>query len=107
MSKVLQVNFKLNVSADEYRHAADSLAEAFSNVPGCQWKIWLLDESQQAAGGIYLFEDRKALQGMLDSELWAGVGANPALKDINIKSWDVMDAPSAVTRAPIPAAASR
>jgi hypothetical protein len=103
MSNVLQVNFKYNVSAAEYRQAADSLAEAFAAVPGCRWKIWLLDESQQAAGGVYLFDDKAALQKMLDSPLWAGVGANPALKDFSIKSWDVMDAPSSVTRAPIPA----
>jgi hypothetical protein len=102
MSNLLQVNFKLNVSVDEYRQAADSLAQAFADVPGCRWKVWLLDEAEKAAGGIYLFESKAALQGMLDSPLWAGVGANPALKDFSIKSWDVMDAPSTVTRAPIP-----
>ena len=70
-------------------------------MPGLRWKVWLLDESQQAAGGIYLFETKAALDAMLSSELWAGVAANPAIQDVNLRVWDVMDGPSLITRAPI------
>jgi hypothetical protein len=101
MAKILQVNFKFGVSAAEYGQAAASLADAFAAVPGCRWKVWLIDEARREAGGIYLFDDGASVQAMLDSPLWASVGAHPALSDFNVKDWDVMDAPSLVTRAPI------
>lgn len=101
MANVLQVNFKYSMTTDQYRQAGDALADPFAAVPGCRWKIWLLDEANSAAGGIYLFENKAALDDLLASPLWASVGANPALSDFSIKAWDIMEGPSLVTRAPI------
>ena len=101
MANVLQVNFKYSMTTDEFRQAGDALADPFAAVPGCRWKIWLLDEANSAAGGIYLFESKAALDDMLASPLWASVGAHPALSDFSIKSWDILEGPSLVTRAPI------
>ena len=99
--KVLQVNFKFNVSRAEYEGAVAGLADAFAAVPGCRWKIWLINEREREAGGIYLFDNDAAVDAMLNSELIAGVLAHPALADFSVKRFDVLPEVSAKTRAPL------
>ena len=99
--KVLQVNFKFNVSRAEYEAAVAGLADAFAAVPGCRWKIWLMNEREKEAGGIYLFENDAAVDAMLNGELIAGVLAHPALADFSVKRFDVLPEASARTRAPL------
>ena len=101
MSKVLQVNFNYNVSAEDYAQTVSGLGDAFANVSGCLWKIWLIDEERKEAGGIYLFEDAASIQAMLDSELIAGVISHPALSNFSVKQFDVLEEVSRITRAPI------
>lgn len=99
--KVLQVNFRFNVSRAEYEGAVAGLADAFAAVPGCRWKIWLINEGEKAAGGIYLFDNDAAVDAMLNGELIAGVLAHPALTDFSVKRFDVLPEASAKTRAPL------
>lgn len=99
--KILQVNFKFGVSRAEYEHAVSGLADAFAAVPGCRWKIWLMNEAEREAGGIYLFENDSSVDAMLNGELIAGVLANPALSEFSVKRFDVLPGVSAVTRAPL------
>jgi hypothetical protein len=101
MPKILQVNFKYTAPTADFKQAIAPLADDFAAVPGLRWKVWLIDEAQSEAGGIYLFDDAAALQAMLTSPLWAGVGTSPILSDIKVKDFDVLEAPSLVTRAPI------
>jgi hypothetical protein len=101
MSKILQVNFNYNVSGEEYGQTVASLADAFANVSGCRWKIWLIDEERREAGGIYLFEDDASIKTMLNSELIAGVTSHPALSNFSVKQFDVLEDVSRITRAPI------
>lgn len=104
--KVLQVNFRFNVSRAAYEEVVSALAEQFAAVPGCRWKIWLMNEAENEAGGIYLFDNDASIDAMLSSDLIAGVLANPALSDFSVKRFDVLPGVSAVTRAPLHAAAT-
>jgi hypothetical protein len=54
-----------------------------SNIP-CRWKIWLIDDARHEAG----------------------IRFNPALGEFSIKQFDVLEAPTRVTRGPIAAAIS-
>ena len=54
---LLQLNFKYNVTRAEYEGAVSPLADQFAAVPGLRWKIWMINETESEAGGIYLFED--------------------------------------------------
>ena len=103
--KILQVNFRFAMPRHEYETLAASLAPSFAAVPGCRWKIWLMNEAQCEAGGIYLFDDEAAADAMLHSDLIAGVLAHPALRDFQAKRFDVIQTPSLTTRAPLHAAA--
>lgn len=99
--KVLQVNFKFKVSGEEYIQAVTPLAGAVAAVPGLEWKVWILNEDESEAGGIYLFKDGTSLEAYLNSEIVEGILNHPALSDFNVKSFDVMPEQSEVTRAPL------
>jgi len=106
MAKILQVNFKLKVSAAEYSDLCQSIAQSYANVPGLQWKVWILNEQEKEAGGIYLFESDQALNDFLSGPLVAKVKSRPVLYDLAVKSFDVMDQVTATTRGPIKAMAT-
>ncbi len=100
-AKILQINFSFNVPREAYEAAVSPMADAFAAVPGCQWKIWLMNEATSEAGGIYLFKDDAALQAYLTSPLVTQVTSHPALSDFSVKQFDVMEAVTKVTRGPI------
>ena len=99
--KILQLNFKFSVTGEEYTQAVSALADQFADVPGLIWKIWMINDTDQIAGGIYYFQDEASLKAMLDSPLAAQVMNHPALSDFDAKIFDVMDAVTAVTRGPV------
>jgi hypothetical protein len=103
---ILQINFKLNVPAAEDDKVCRSLAQAMADVPGLRWKVWLLNEREKEAGGIYLFETDKALDDYLTGPIVAQVKTHPALRDISAKKFDVMPEVTAITRGPVPAMAA-
>ncbi len=100
-NKLLQINFTYSVTQAEYEKATFPLASLIAQVPGLQWKTWIVNDSQREAGGIYLFDDDGALQAYLAGPIIAGVKSHPALSNFSVKAFDVMPAASAVTRAPI------
>lgn len=63
-----------------------------ANVRGCRWKIWLMNESESEAGGVYLFEDDASLKAFLEGPLVAQVTSHPALSDFSVKQFDVLEA---------------
>jgi hypothetical protein len=103
---IMQLNFKYDVSTEDYTSAVDPLAEQFAAVPGLRWKIWMINEDEAEAGGIYMFEDDAALQAFLESELAAAVTTHPALRDFSVKPFKIMEKLTAVTRGPVQMAAT-
>ena len=93
------VNFNLEgTSRAEYESVCNELAETFAALPGLVSKHWLADEKNNTYGGVYIWENREAYDAFVNSELFAGVGSNPALVNISSKDFDVIEAPSRVTR---------
>lgn len=105
-AKILQINFKFSVPRAAYEQTVAPMAEDFAAVPGCRWKIWLMNEAESEAGGIYLFDGEASLKAFLGSPLVAAVTSHPALSDFSVKQFDTMEAISRITRAPIESAAS-
>ncbi len=93
------INFNLEgITRTEYEAVWDELAGAFAALPGLISKHWLADEQNNTYGGVYIWETRDAYQDFVNSELFAGVGANPALANITSKDFDVIEGPTRVTR---------
>jgi hypothetical protein len=101
---ILQINFNLNVPAAEYQKMADSVAEAFLDVPGLTWKIWLLNPPAQEAGGIYLFDSQASLDAYLNGPLVAQLRGLAAIRNVSMKQFEVMPEVTALTRGPVEAA---
>jgi hypothetical protein len=99
--RILQLNFRFSVSASDYEGAVAPLAEQYAAVPGLRWKIWIINEAEGEAGGLYLFEDEDALNACLASPLTAQVTAHPALSDFSVKQFDVMEEVTKTTRGPV------
>ena len=99
--QILQVNFNFNVSREQYESTVAPLAQDFANVPGCIWKIWLVNEENREAGGIYLFADESSVESFKSSPLVASVLRHPALSNFNIKQFGVLEGISRTTRAPL------
>jgi len=99
--QILQINFKINVAREQYESTVAPIAQQFAEVPGCIWKIWLMNEKDSEAGGIYLFADEASVVAYKASPLVAAMLVHPALSDINIKQFEVLTEVSRVTRAPL------
>ncbi|MGB2770314.1 MAG: YdhR family protein [Candidatus Zixiibacteriota bacterium] len=99
--RILQINFKFNVTRDEYEQAVSALARDFAALAGLRWKIWIMNEAEKEAGGYYMFEDAASVKAFLEGPLAAGVTSHPALSDFSVKQFDVMDDLSKTTRGPI------
>ena len=102
--QILQVNFKFNVEREQYENTVAPMAQDFAEVPGCLWKVWLMNDTEKEAGGIYLFADETSIETFKGSPLVAAVLSHPALSDFNIKQFEVLETVSRVTRAPLGAA---
>ncbi len=99
--KLLQLNFKFSITKAEYEEAATSLAGSFAAVAGLRWKIWILNEAENEAGGLYLFNDESSLNAFLDGPLAEQVKNHPAFSDMTAKPFDVMPGPTATCRGPV------
>lgn len=104
--QILQINFKFSIPREQFEGAASSVAQAFAEVPGCLWKVWLMNEAESEGGGIYLFADEAAVQAYKDGPLFAAVLGNPALSGHTVKQFEVLEEISRVTRAPLSSTAA-
>jgi hypothetical protein len=98
---ILQINLKFNISRVELEQAWLQAAQPLADTPGLRWKVWLMNEVEREAGGIYLFDDKASVQAFLDGPIVAALKASPALSDITVKQFNVMEAHTAITRGPI------
>ena len=103
--QILQINFTFNVSPKEYENIVAPLANQFADVPGCLWKIWLMDEKRYQAGGIYLFDSEDSAEHFRFSDLAEQMMHHPSLSNFSIKQFGILDKPSLLTRAPLSTAA--
>ena len=101
VGKVLQIHFQYDMTADEYRAAATSLAESFAQFEGMRWKIWTINEEAGEAGGLVLFDDEASRQGYLDGPYAEVIGSSPAFHDAVIKKFDVIEDATQAARGPV------
>ena len=99
--KILQINYKFGIPAADFSQALLPAAQPIADSPGLLWKIWLINEAANEAGGIYLFEDEAAVDGFLGGPIVSAFKTNPVVSDIRVKMFDVSEAPTLVTRGPI------
>ena len=99
--QILQVNFKFNVPREQYENTVSPMAQDFAEVSGCLWKVWLMNEAEHEAGGIYLFDSEAAAQSYLVGPIVAVLKSSPAISNISAKLFDVLESHTAITRGPL------
>lgn len=103
-ARILQINFTLNgVTPSEYTEGCRPVAEPIAAAPGLCWKIWLVNEEERSAGGIYLFDDERTLRDYVDGPIIAAIRSDPSIRDLQVRQFGVIPDLSAVTRAPLAA----
>ena len=99
--KILQINVKCDNPKTDFAEAYLPAAQSIADVKGLLWKVWLMNEEEKTAGGIYLFEDGASVKEFLGGPIVAAVMSNPALSDIEAKVFGVIGENSKITRGPI------
>jgi len=100
--KILQINLKYNdLTAEEYVQSVSPLAGDIAAVGGLIWKVWIINEETQEAGGIHLFEDEASLNAHLKGPIVAQLTSHPNLSDFSVKQSGVMVEPTSIIRGPI------
>jgi hypothetical protein len=96
--KILQINYKLNGPRAEYEKENLPYAKPIADTPGLCWKVWIINENQMEAGGIYLFDNEAAAQAFVDGPIGTELKNDPTL---SMKEFDVMEELTAITRGPL------
>lgn len=99
--KILITKFNYDLPHNEFRDLLISVAGEFAKVPGCQWKIWVIDEGKREGGAVYLFNSEKALEEFKGSPLVQGVLSHPALSNFDLRVTDIIQEASIITNAPL------
>jgi hypothetical protein len=103
MKKILQINFKFKMPRTELEKGLLQMAPRFGpsgDVKGLLWKIWLMNEAEKSAGGLYLFKDEASVEAYLKGEIIAGLKKNPAISNSEIKVFDILPEHTKITRGP-------
>jgi len=95
--QILQINFNFSSSRAEYEAMTLPMAGSLAETPGLNWKVWLMDETNQEAGGIYLFDD-EATAERFAQEIGAMMSGDLPFSNASIKRFDVLAAHSVITR---------
>jgi hypothetical protein len=104
--KLLQINFKITTSAKDYATLVAPFADPIAKTPGLEWKVWIFNEQNHEAGGVYLFRDEASVNAYLNGNVVAGLKTQPTIKDISAKVFDIDEKMTHMTRGPIKAAAA-
>lgn len=99
--KILQVNFKMKITGAQYKQTYAPAAGVLAAIPGLVWKVWIFNDQEHDAGGIYLFDSEASMQAFMGSEIVAALMANPDLSDFSVKTFAIIEDLSIITRGPV------
>jgi hypothetical protein len=103
MSVILQVNFVPGL-AQAAQTPAEKLeaARRIAELPGLAWKVWIQAADAETRGGIYLFDTLENARDWGERQLRPRLESGGA-HEISLSYFDVNEAPSRITRAPLDA----
>lgn len=99
--KLLQVNLNFSILRAELETAWLGAAQPIADTPGLRWKVWLMNEAEREAGGIYSFDSEGAAQAYLNGPIVAALKASPGISNISAKLFDVLAEHTDITRGPV------
>ncbi len=100
MKRILQINYKYNRTRPEQEKASLQSAQTIANVKGLIWKVWIMNEAESIAGGIYLFEDEASVEAYLKGPIIAAMKNMPVISDFEARVFDIIREPTRITHGP-------
>ena len=95
---ILIINFNLkDLSREQFEEECQGLAQTFADISGLITKTWLANEETNTYGGVYHFENKKAMLEYKKSEIFSEIGGNPAFINHIITDFEILKGPSKVT----------
>ncbi|HEY2589409.1 MAG TPA: YdhR family protein [Tepidisphaeraceae bacterium] len=104
-TRLLQINYRLNIPLETFRREFGPAAREIADVPGLRWKLWIAGSGGSEGGGIYVFDDEASLDAYLQGPIVAALRSHPAFSDLSVKTFEILEDESAVTRGPVGAPA--
>ncbi len=101
MKRILQINYRYNRTRTEQEKAALQSAQTIASVKGIVWKVWIVNEAEGMAGGIYLFEDEASVEAYLKGPIIAAMKSVPVISNFDAKMFDIMPEPTKITHGPV------
>jgi hypothetical protein len=88
-----------DISQAEYlKQMVEPDAPILAGVKGLISKVWLSDEEKNTFGGFYLWENKKAMENFMHSDLVKAVVSRPFVKNVSSVDYEVNQNASVVTR---------
>ncbi len=97
----MQINYKYNRTRSEQEKASLQSAQTIANVKGIVWKVWIVNETEKTAGGIYLFEDEASAEAYLKGPIIAAMKNIPVISDFEARIFDIIPEPTRITHGPV------
>ncbi len=96
---ILIITFSLEgISEEAYRQQVEAVAPAFADLPGLVSKTWLANEKTNTYGGVYVWQDREAMKAYAETDIFKNMAANPYFKNFSVRDFDILEAPTRITR---------
>lgn len=73
-------------------------APVLAKVKGLISKVWLADEEKNTFGGFYLWDNKKAMDDFMHSDLVKAVVSRPFVTNVSSVAFEVNQKPSLITR---------
>ncbi|MBA61853.1 MAG: hypothetical protein CMJ76_05740 [Planctomycetaceae bacterium] len=91
------VNFKLNgISRIEYDAILTEVSSVFPTLPGLKAKYFLADDEGNTYGGVYIWENRQAMQDYQAGEIFKGIQEESVFTDVTSRDFAVIESPTFV-----------
>ena len=88
-----------DISQEEYlKQMVEPDAPVLAKVKGLISKVWLTDIEKNTYGGFYLWEDKKAMEEFMNSDLVKAVVSRPFVKNVSSVDYEVNQSASLITR---------
>ena len=87
--KIIQGNFKVKITREQYEKEAIHHAIQMKNTPGLIWKIWAFNDTENEAFGLYFFRDDDMAQLVYDNMDPKTLGDK--FSDVRFRIWDIQE----------------
>ncbi|MEV4953990.1 YdhR family protein [Paenarthrobacter nitroguajacolicus] len=101
--KLLQVKYGRALAKDDNEQAERLMQSAIkiAGVRGLLWKIWIYDDEERTAGGIYLFDSEENARIWGDEVMEKSLKSHPGISGITKHYFDIDEDLTRRTRGPI------